>query len=148
MLVPVFVIALIVLVVFLDMRRREAEKRLQELSLQLGQVDNQQNREKAKEIVARVRKHIDLSSDTEPTVATIVDVKKLQQKNPFYNKAKNGDYLIITTTRAVLYAPDKDLILDVVPVQIEQQAAAGTTASKAATVKPAPAKTTGTAPTR
>ena len=56
----------------------------------------------------------------EPTVASIVDVAKLQQ-NLFYAKAQNGDYLIVTTTRANLYREEDNIILDVVPVQIEHR---------------------------
>jgi hypothetical protein len=129
LLFPVLVIALIALVVFIDARRRSAERQLQELSVQLGNVgDQQQNRERAKEIVDEVRKIMDVPTDVEPTVATIVDVNKLRESNPFYNKAENGDYLIVTPTRAILYSSSKRVILDVVPVQLEQAAAQSSSA--------------------
>jgi hypothetical protein len=135
---PVLVIALIALVVFVDARRRSAERQLQELSVQLGNVgDQQQNREMAKKIVDEVRKLIQIPADTEPTVATIVDVAKLRQQNPFYNKAENGDYLIVTPTRAILYSQKLKVILDVVPVQLEQ-AAQGSSAKSTATQVKAP----------
>jgi hypothetical protein len=119
---PILVVALVALVVFIDARRRAAERQLQELSVQLGQVgDQQQNREMAKKIVDEVRRLIEIPTDTEPTVATIVDVNKLRESNPFYNKAENGDYLIVTESRAILYSQKKKLILDVVPVQLEQE---------------------------
>jgi hypothetical protein len=136
MLFPVLIIALIALVVFIDARRRSAERQLQELSVQLGQVgDQQQNREMAKQIVDEVRKVMDIPTDTEPTVATIVDVAKLRQQNPFYNKAENGDYLIVTPSRAILYSAKNKKILDVVPVQLEQ--AAAQTSSKPSQLKQA-----------
>jgi hypothetical protein len=116
---PVLILALLVLVVFMDSRRRSAENRLNEMSVQLGQVGDQENREKAKAIVDEVRLHIDIPTDSEPTVATIVDVKKLQAQNPFYAKAQNGDYLIVTPTRAILYSTTEEKIIDVVPVQLE-----------------------------
>lgn len=70
------------------------------------------------EILAKVRTHIDLPEDAQATVATIVDVEQLRAENPFYEKANNGDYLIVTNTRAILYAADRDVIIDVVPVQM------------------------------
>ena len=126
---PVLILALLVLVVFIDARRRSAERQLQELSVRVGQVGDQENRERAQQIVAEVRKLIDIPTDTEPTVATIVDVAKLREQNPFYEKAENGDFLIVTATRAILYSQKQKKILDVVPVQLEQ--AAGQTSSGA-----------------
>jgi len=122
--VPILIIVLVILVIFLDARRRSAEARLTELSLQYGQTagDQQQNRERAAEIVAKVKAHMALDTSVEPTVASIVDVAKLRQSNPFYDKAENGDYLVITPTRAVLYSEKEDVILDVVPVQLEEPA--------------------------
>lgn len=126
-LLAMLVVILAVLVIVIDGRRRDAEKRLSELMVQTGQdVENQeQNRERAAEIVASVKRHFALpTEDGEPTVAAIVDVEQLRTQNAFYNKAENGDYLVITTTRAVIYDPEGDQILDVAPVQIQQPTAA------------------------
>lgn len=122
-LLGLLVVILAVLVIVIDGRRREAEQRLTELMVQTGQdVQNpEQNRERAAQIVASVKKHFALpTEDGEPTVAAIVDVEQLRTQNAFYNKAENGDYLVITTTRAVIYDPEGDQILDVAPVQIQQ----------------------------
>ena len=35
------------------------------------------------------------------------------------SKAENGDHLVVTPERAILYDPDEDVILDVVPVQVQ-----------------------------
>ncbi len=122
------IVALVALVIVIDMQRRAAEQQLQALSVRLEQVtsggNQAQNREAAKAIVDKVRKLYTLPADIEPTVATIVDVDELRKRNPFYNKAENGDYLIVTTERAILYDPDNNVILDVVPVQIQQEAPA------------------------
>ena len=134
-LVPVLVIVLLILVVFVDARRRAAEKKLEQLTVQLSQSGNtEENKAKAAAVVNEVRKLIDIPEGVEPTVATIVDVEALQEKNPFYAKAENGDYLIVTPTRAILYSQKKKMILDVVPVQLDQQAAQQN-ASKPATLK-------------
>ena len=76
-----------------------------------------QDREKAARIVEKVRRLMEIG-DIEPTVATIVDVEKLRERNPFYNKAENGDFLIVTAERAILFSEKQNKILDVVPVQV------------------------------
>lgn len=88
----------------------------------------------AQAIIERVRQHIEIPTDVEPTVATIVDVEALRAQNDFYRLAKNGDHLIVTPARAILYDPDRDLILDVVPVQLQapEEAAAPTPAPEPA----------------
>lgn len=130
------VLALIALVLFLDARRRSAEKMLQDLSVRYEQQTGSpaQGREVAKEVVARVRKLMKIPEGVEPTVATIVDVEQLRQRNSFYNKAKNGDHLIVTADRAILYDPAANIIIDVVPVQIQPTSSAS---SKSAVPKPA-----------
>ncbi len=121
----IIVIGLIALVLVLDLRRRDAEKKLMELSVQVEQQggNQAQNQEIAKQVVARVRKLYVIPEGIEPTVATIVDVAQLRSRNAFYNKAKNGDHLIVTNDRAILYDPIADKIIDVVPVQIQAPAA-------------------------
>lgn len=122
----VCIVGLIATIIFLDMRRREAEQKLTQLSVQYGQQkgNQTQNQEAAKQIVAKVRRLFAIPADIDPTVATIVDVAQLRSHNVFYNKAKNGDHLIITSDRAILYDPAADKIIDVVPVQIQPTAAA------------------------
>ena len=122
-----FIIALLVLVIVLDMRRRQAETKLMELSMKYEQQSGNQaqNREAAKQIVEKVRRLYEIPTGVEPTVATIVDVNQLRTRNAFYNKAKNGDHLIVTNDRAILYDPAADKIIDVVPVQIQPAAQAG-----------------------
>ncbi len=123
--IPLLVIALIVLVVVLDMQRRQAQTELANLSVRLEQLqgNSQENQERASQIIGQVRAMIDIPEDVTPTVATIVDVEKLRAQNPFYNNAENGDYLIVTPTRAILFDDDRGIIIDVVPVQIQPNAA-------------------------
>ena len=122
-----FIIVLLVLVIVLDMRRRQAETKLMELSMKYEQQSGNQaqNREAAKQIVEKVRRLYEIPTGVEPTVATIVDVNQLRARNAFYNKAKNGDHLIVTNDRAILYDPATNKIIDVVPVQIQPAAQAG-----------------------
>ena len=117
------VVVLAVLVVVIDGKRRTAEDQLAQLMVQTGQDTGnaEANKERAREIIDQVKRHFQLPEEGgEPTVAAIVDVTQLRKQNAFYNKAENGDYLIITTTRAVIYDPEGDRILDIAPVQIQQ----------------------------
>src|SRR3989344_2784996 len=83
----VLVVVLLAFVLVLNGRRREAEQRLKQVSVRLEQVQAQnaaQNKELAKQVLTKVRKHFILPVDPEPTVATIVDVEKLRERNVFY----------------------------------------------------------------
>lgn len=129
MLITILVLVLVGLVIVLDARRRDAENKLQNLSIRLEQLrageNTQQNVEVAQEILSKLRKHMVVPEAPEPTVAAIIDVETLRKRNAFYAVAKNGDYLIVTTNRAILYDPDTDRVLDVVPVQVQPKAPAG-----------------------
>ncbi|MBP9850923.1 MAG: hypothetical protein KBC47_04485 [Candidatus Peribacteraceae bacterium] len=105
-------------------------KKLTVMNEQLQTGNNPESIAEAQAIIERVRQHIEIPTDVEPTVATIVDVEALKSGNDFYKLAKNGDHLIVTPTRAILYDPDRDMILDVVPVQLQtpEQAAAASLA--------------------
>lgn len=125
------IIALAVLAYVNYTKRVKLATDLKKLSVQMEQLqtgNNPQNVEAAKAIVDRVRKHIVIPTAIDPTVATIVDVATLKARNEFYKDAKNGDNLIVTPTRAILYDPDKDIILDVVPVQLTPQTGASSSA--------------------
>lgn len=104
-----------------ERQRRSTAKELTQTEQQLEEAkkSTQKNGEEvAKEVLAKVRNHMEIAETPAPTVATIVDVEKLKQTNEFYKKAKNGDHLIITQNRAILYDPDRDRIVDVVPVRV------------------------------
>lgn len=123
----VFVVGLIALVFTLEARRQQAQKQLEQLTVRLEQLqtgNTSQNREAARKVIEQVKAHMQISTEVEPTVATIVNVEELRKRNPFYNKAENGDHLIVTTDRAILYDSDKDIILDVIPVQLQPAAPA------------------------
>jgi len=126
------IVGLAILAVAFYKRSVTLATELQKLTVMNEQLQTGNNPEsiaEAKAIIDKVRKHIEIPSDIEPTVATIVDVDALKSRNDFYKLAKNGDHLIVTPTRAILYDPDKDVILDVVPVQLQAPAAASSSAA-------------------
>ncbi len=123
-LVTLTIIGLLGLVGVLEMQRQAVAAQLQQLTVRMEQVtvdeETAKNQELAKKIIAEVRAIIDIPEDIEPTVATIIDINALRARNPFYNKAENGDHLIVTPDRAILYSSARKKIVDVVPVQLEQ----------------------------
>lgn len=130
LLTVVLVVALAILAYVNYTKRVQIASELKQLSVKMEQLQTGNNPEsvaEAKAIVELVRKHIELDMTVEPTVATIVDVEALKSRNEFYKNAKNGDHLIVTPTRAVLYDPDKDVILDVVPVQLQASSSSAAT---------------------
>lgn len=117
----VALVAMVALVSVLEAKRRLVASQLEQVTIRLEQLQTgstKENREKAQRVIQKVRKLIEIG-DIDPTVATIVDVEALQKRNPFYNKAKDGDFLVVTSERAILYDEVRDLILDVVPVQVQ-----------------------------
>jgi hypothetical protein len=118
------IIAAASLFAWAELQRREAITRLQETEQELEQIRQATERrgsEVAEEVLNQVRQLMDVPTEPSPTVATIIDVEALRQSSDFYNKADNGDHLIITENRAILFDPDRKIILDVVPVSINQE---------------------------
>lgn len=85
------------------------------------QVERDKDQELVSNILGKLRNHIIIPDFPKPTVATITDIETLKQTNAFYEPAENGDHLIITERRAILYDSDRDIILDIVPVQAERE---------------------------
>lgn len=118
------IIAAIGLFVWAEQQRRSTEQQLEQTAQELEEIRRSTQRggqELADEVLGKLRTHMRFIEDPQPTVATIVDIEALRQANEFYNSAENGDHLIITQRRAILYDPEQDIVLDVVPVVINQE---------------------------
>lgn len=125
LLLIVGIIAAVALFVWAEQDRRSKEAELKSTRAELERIQNstqQDADEVARQVLSKVRELMEIPSDPQPTVATIVDVESLKKANEFYSVASNGDHLIITEKRAILYDPDRDIILDVVPVVIDENA--------------------------
>jgi len=128
------IIGAVALFFWAEQQRRDAESKLQETQQQLEEIKEstqQSGQQVADEVLSKVRSHMQIPDDPQPTVATIIDVQRLRETSDFYNNAENGDHLILTETRAILYDPNEDQIIDVVPVilnpeDIPQQEGGGT----------------------
>ena len=115
-------------------------------------------------IIRKVAALIDVPTNEEPTVATVRDIGQLEDQ-PFFAKAKNGDYLLIyqTARKAFLYDPLANKILEVGPLaspaetpvqayqsnqQVLSEPAATPASTAAATTPLAPSPTPTLAPQR
>lgn len=73
--------------------------------------------QEAQRIVEALCKIMKCPPDEKPTVATIIDVEKLKKENlEFYKDAQNGDKFILYKTKAIIFRPEENLIINFAPV--------------------------------
>lgn len=121
--VIVIVIALIALFAWSEKSRREQAYQLKQTSQKLDELTSSNEKrmeEVEKEILAKVRVHVEIPDDPKPVILTVLDAEKLKKDNPFYEKAENGDHLVVTSKWAVLYSPKRDRIFGASSVTPEQ----------------------------
>jgi hypothetical protein len=132
-----FIIVLIIAIagfVWAERERRSAARELVQTSAQLEELKKStenSSQETANRVRENVSKLMNIPTDPAPTVATISDIEKLKTSNAFFNPAENGDYLILTGNRAILYDLERNIILDVAPFQVTPS-----TASPSPTTRP------------
>ncbi|HWY80015.1 MAG TPA: LytR C-terminal domain-containing protein [Candidatus Sulfotelmatobacter sp.] len=78
--------------------------------------------EKTKKLVSEISQFMELPKNEMPTLATVTDISRLKEQL-FFQKAKNGDELLIFTKEklAILYDPNVHKIVTVGPVTIGNQ---------------------------
>lgn len=97
-----------------------------------------------KNLTDKLGKLIELPSDEEPTVATVLDQDKLKDQ-AFFSSAKNGDKVIIYTKKkmAILYRESDNKIIEVAPLSLTDEA----TSTKTPKPTPEPTEAPALAPT-
>ena len=86
--------------------------------------------ESNKDLTLKVSELVKLPENEDPTVATVTDVSSLQGQ-PFFEKAQNGDKVLIYTNsqQAYLYRPSEHKLINVSSISIDnsdaEQAVAG-----------------------
>ena len=125
--VKILLIALIVLLslggfVYGQKLRGDNKKLLTQIA-QLQKDPQAVANEEVAALVAKVGKLVVLPQNEQPVVATVTDVTKLKDQPAFAN-AQNGDKILIYTNekKAYLYNPTKNVIVDVIPVNLGQNA--------------------------
>lgn len=68
------------------------------------------------EVISRVSRFIVVPEGEQPTVAVLRDTAALAERQPFYRGAKDGDILIIYSSRAIIYDPKANKLVHVGPI--------------------------------
>lgn len=68
-------------------------------------------------IIDRIGKFMVVPSDEKPSVVILRDVAALEQQQPFYRGAKDGDILVVYSTRAIVYDAKTNKLVSVSPIQ-------------------------------
>ena len=101
-------------------------------------INQEETQKEIERLIKKVRKHILLPENEEPIVATVVDADALAREQPFYHNIRNGDKLLIyqNALRALIYSPERDILVNVGPVQIQQNIANQESAANTNVVPP------------
>ena len=121
MVITIVVLALVIIIGFWFFGQKQAQTPVIEVGT--GE-DAQLTEAQIADLITAVRRHIILPEDEEPLVATIVNVDELIAEQPFYLGASNGDILMIygSVAKALIYDPRADRLVNVGPVEIQQDA--------------------------
>ena len=78
-----------------------------------------------KDLITKVGKLIILPTGEEPVVATINDAAALIKDQVFYKGSKNGDVVLVyqKASKAIVYSPDRNVIVNVGPIFLQDQQA-------------------------
>lgn len=89
------------------------------------QMQQAQAEAQIKDLIAKVGKLIILPTGEDPVVATINDAAALIKDQVFYKGAKNGDVVLVyqKASKAIVYSPDRNLIVNVGPIFLQNQQA-------------------------
>lgn len=68
-------------------------------------------------VIARVGKFMVIPSDEKPSVAILHGVKELAAQQPFYRDAKEGDILVVYSSRAIIFDAKANKLVSVSPIQ-------------------------------
>jgi hypothetical protein len=106
--------------------RMKLSKEVDKLSQ--SQMQQASAEDEAKQLSSEVGKLIDLPADEVPTIATVTDASKVQDK-PFFAKAQNGDKVLLyaKSSKAVLYRPSAKKLIEVSALNLSEAQPSGTT---------------------
>ena len=96
-------------------KNKKAEEQI--LFLSSPEAREELSKKETEELLAKVGKLIILPGGS-PVVATIIDVDDLKSQQAFYENANNDDKLLIYPSKAIIYSPEKNIIVNVGPVSI------------------------------
>ena len=90
-----------------------------------AQAAAQMEQAQIKDLVAKVGKLIILPIGEDPVVATINDAASLMKDQAFYKGSENGDVVLVyqKASKAIVYSPDRNVIVNVGPIFLQDQQA-------------------------
>ncbi|MBU0613854.1 LytR C-terminal domain-containing protein [Patescibacteria group bacterium] len=118
---PAFIVLFFLLVtllcgfVWMFMKYQSLRTSISETDLLSSSVQQEIMQKELEEIIQKVERHIVLPNE-QPILATIEDVDALVAENEFFLGASNGDKVLIYSSTAIIYNPEKDLLINVGPV--------------------------------
>jgi len=88
-------------------------------------------------IVEKVKRLMILPDNELPQMAEIRDAALAAKEQPFYTGAQNGDKILVylTTRKAIIYSPARDLIVNVGPVYMDEPKTTSPNPTTASTTK-------------
>lgn len=89
------------------------------------------------QVVDNIGKFMVVPADEKPSVVVLRDVASLEAQQPFYHGAKDGDLLVLYSSRAIIYDPAANKLVAVGPVQ-RNDATPAPTASGSVNFSPSP----------
>lgn len=96
-------------------------------------------------VVSRVSKFMVVPSDEKPSVVVLRGTAELAAQQPFYRDAKDGDVLIVYSSRAIIYDAKANKLVSVSPIQ-QNTATPVPTAVASGSAQLTPTPSTSTAP--
>ncbi len=128
-----WIIVLIILIaagVFAAMQYKQSKDLKKQIS-DLKQNPQKATEEETKALLDKVGQLIDLPSE-QPTIATVSDLAPLKDQ-PFFANAQIGDKVLIFTTnkKAILYRPSTNKIIEVAPVNLDDNNTLNTNSNSA-----------------
>src|SRR5688572_338099 len=72
--------------------------------------------EQVQEVITRVSAYMVVPAEESPSVTVLTDVAVRAQQQPFFRGAKDGDILIVYSSRAIIYDPKTDKLVNVGPI--------------------------------
>ncbi len=123
----VILLALIILVISLVNDRSQLKQENSRLSSQTQKSTQDQSNKEAEDLKKEISQYLELPADEVPTVATVVDANKVKGQSFFVN-AQNGDKVLLfaTSGKAILYRPGTKKIVEVSPINLNQNQQSGT----------------------
>lgn len=92
---------------------------LLESPVAVQEAQKEANEKEIQEVIAQVSKFIILP-DGAPSLATIQDVGALAEQQPFFKDAQNGDQILIYTDKAIIFSPERNILVNVGPVYAQE----------------------------